>query len=127
MRNFIISLICLASIVGIWCAFDNYASAKTQYYGQQIDTILSACVSEDDWDKALASFEVLQDDWNSYKQLASFFLDSSAINHIDNTFKKIEFYISADDKSNSSGELAYLNGLFEALYKNESLTPVNIF
>jgi hypothetical protein len=37
------------------------------------------------------------------------------------------FYISADDLSNSSGELAYLNGLFESLYQNESLAPQNIF
>ena len=66
-------------------------------------------------------------DWEGYKKRASYFLDNNALNHIDSTFNKIVFYISADDLSNSSGELAYLNGLFESLYQNESLAPQNIF
>lgn len=127
MRNFIISLLCLAVIVIVWFTFDNYALSKTQYYEKQINNIITACVSEDNWGGAMDSFDNLQKDWNSYKQLAAFFLDNNALNHIDSTFQKIEFYISADDRSNSSGELAYLNGLFESLYENESLSFSNIF
>ena len=127
MRNFIISLTCLAFVVAIWSVFDSYALSKTLYYEEQINTILVSYISENRWDEAREAFEDLHEDWEGYKKRASYFLDNNAINHIDSTFNKIVFYISADDLSNSSGELAYLNGLFESLYQNESLAPQNIF
>ena len=127
MRNFIISLISLALIVSICYGFHMYSDAKTKAYDKAIETLITEYVNENRWDEASEHFQMMQDDWNKYKHTASFFLDSSSINHIDSTFKKIHYYISADDRSNASGELAYLKGLFAALHKNESVTLENIF
>lgn len=127
MRNFIISTVCLFTIIGIWSCFHIYSSTKTDYYKTQLDVITSEYVNEEKWPEAISSFNEIQADWNKYKHTAAFFLDSSELNHIDSTFKKIYFYISADDKSNSSGELAYLKGLFQSLHRNESLNMENVF
>lgn len=127
MRNFIVSLICLLAMVAIWTGFTCYASVKTDYYENSLEVLIVDYVNKEKWDESMALFDEIQDDWNIYKHTASFFLDTSSINHIDSTFKKVRFYIEADDRSNSSGELAYLKGLFTALEKNESLTLQNIF
>lgn len=127
MRNFIISTVCLIMIIGIWTCFHIYSSDKTDYYKSELDIIIFEYVNEDKWPDAISAFDGMQSDWNKYKHIAAFFLDSSALNHIDSTFEKIRFYIYASDKSNSSGELAYLKGLFESLHKNESLNMENLF
>lgn len=127
MRNFIISSICLLIIIGIWSCFYVYSSDKTDYYKSELDIIISEYVDREKWTDAISSFNELEADWNDYKHNAAFFLDSSELNHIDGTFKKVRFYIYAKDRSNSSGELAYLKGLFEYLHKNESLNAENLF
>lgn len=127
MRNFIVSSICLMAVIAIWACFTVYASSNTDYFEESLDTLIYEYVNEEKWDHARTHFDDLQNDWNDYKRVASFFLDAGSINHIDSTFKKVYFYISADDKSNSSGELAYLKGLFTALNRNEALTLENIF
>lgn len=127
MRNFIISAASLLVIVIIWGSFFFYSSGKIKTYEAALDTIITEYVNDENWDEAKASFNELQHDWNRFKHIASFFLDSSSLNHIDSTFRKIHYYISADDKSNSSSELAYLKGQFISLHNNEALKLENIF
>lgn len=127
MRNFIISMFCLLAVVAAWTCFDIYASDKTDLYESELNTLIEEYVDKENWDEAYKKFDDIQNDWNRYKKTASFFLDANDLNHIDSTFKKTHYYISADDRSNSSGELAYLIGLFKALDKNEEITLGNVF
>lgn len=127
MRNFIISFICLFIIVFTWTCFDFYASARTDYYENTLATITNQYINRENWTEAKTAFKELHSEWKDYRHIASFFLDANDLNHIDNTFRKAEYYISACDRSNSAGELAYLKGLFIALHKNESISPANIF
>lgn len=127
MRNFIISTICLIMIIGIWICFYIYSSQKIDYYKSELDVIICEYVNEEKWPDAISSFNEIQCDWNKYKHIAACFLNSSELSHIDNTFKKIRFYIYASDKSNSSGELAYLKSLFKHLHEDESLNLDNVF
>ncbi len=127
MRNFMISAICLLITVGVWLCFYLYTSSKIEHYEASLDTITKEYVDEEKWKQASDSFEALESDWKGFSRYAAFFLDSSSLNHIDSTFRKIHYYISANDVSNSSGELAYLKGLFISLHKNETLSFENIF
>lgn len=128
MRNFVVSIICLGLLIGVWVVFDHYSKETIQGYMDQIDNnIIKTVETEEQWGKAYSDFEALSKDWHKYKKSAAFFLDTEAINDTDYTIARAKYYIKAEDVSNASGELACLKEQLQFLHYNESLSWGNIF
>lgn len=127
MRNFIISLICLGVLIGVWMTFDSYSSHKLGSYKEALQQDIIKRVEAEEWDKAYETFEQFSKDWHGYKKIAAFFLDTQSINEADYSIAKSRYYIKARDVSNSSGELSCLKEQLSFLEYNESLAAGNIF
>lgn len=127
MRNFIISIICLGTLVGIWAAFDSYSADKIGSYMDTIEQEVIKTIEQEKWDTAYESFQRFSQDWHEYKKKAAFFLDTQAINETDYSIARALYYIKAKDISNSSGELSCLREQLKFLEYNESLAIGNIF
>ena len=127
MRNFVISLLCMGLLIGIWAFFDSYSNSKIDSYKEELETNIIKTVELGDWDKASHDFDALSQDWHQYKKRAEFFLDTQMINDVDYSIAKAKYYIKAQDVSNSSGELSCLEDQLTFLHYNESLAPGNIF
>lgn len=127
MRNFIISVICLGALIGVWAAFESYSSDKISAYMDTIEQEVIKTVEQEKWDTAYENFQRFSRDWHKYKKKAAFFLDTQAINEADYSIAKALYYIKAKDVSNSSGELSCLREQLKFLEYNESLAVGNIF
>lgn len=127
MRNFIISLLCLAALIGVWAVFDSYSSSKISSYTETLQQDLITAVENEYWDSAYTQIQELSRDWHQYKKYAAFFLDTQTINEVDYSIAKAQYYIKAKDVSNSSGELSCLKEQLTFLEYNESIAPDNIF
>lgn len=126
MRDLIISLICMAVLIVPWGIYSKYSTETTEMYNHIIDNELLPAVTSQNWDKAESDFESVTEMWNKQKKISSFFSSTSAVNDIDSTVKKTYYYLKMKDKSNTSGEAAYLRCKLNYLYNNETLTPSNI-
>lgn len=127
MRNFIISIICLGALIGVWAAFDSYSADKISAYRDTLDQKVIKTIEAGKWDIAYENFQSFSQDWHAYKKKAAFFLDTQAINEADYSIAKALYYIKAKDISNSSGELSCLKEQLKFLEYNESLAVGNIF
>ncbi len=126
MRNFLISAVCLALLIGVWGIFDFYSNGKIEGYQTQIDNTVISAVEAGRWDEAASAFSLFSDDWRGYRKAASFFLDTQDLNEADCTIEKTAYYIQAEDLSNASGELASLKDQLLFLHYNETLSAGNI-
>lgn len=127
MRNFVISVICLSLLVGVWCVFDSYSDKTLHGYIEDIEDNIIIAVEDGKWDQASVDFEALSVSWHKYKKSAAFFLDTQTINDTDYSIAKAKYYIKAKDDSNSTGELNCLKEQLTFLDYNESLNWGNIF
>lgn len=127
MRNFIVSLLCLGLLIGVWAGFDSYSDTKIRNYQSDLENSIIKSVENGQWEKASEDFQTLSDDWRQYKKSAAYFLDTTTINEADYSIAKADYYIKAEDKSNASGELACLKEQLAFLHYNESLALGNIF
>lgn len=127
MRNFVISLICLCVLLGIWGCFSVYSSRISEEMQLQSEVLIEEAIKQSDWNAAEEDFRKLSAMWDEYKIPASFFIDLKDINEIDCTLSKAHLYIEAEDISNSSGEISYLKDKFKLLHRNDSLLLTNIF
>ncbi|MEG0829868.1 MAG: DUF4363 family protein [Anaerovoracaceae bacterium] len=126
MRNFIISIVCLTLLTGIWAVFYSYSNKTLHLYIDQIETSIIKNVETENWDKASDSFDALSENWHHYKKRAAFFMDTMAINDTDYSFARAKYYIRAKDVSNASGELSCLKEQLTFLHKNETVALENI-
>lgn len=126
MRNFIVSILCLILLLGIWTIFDSYSNQKIHNYQYQLEENILSSVENREWDQALSDFQALSRDWHQYKKKAAFFLDTSAINDADYSIARAKYYIKEKDASNASGELACLKEQLTFLHYNETIAPGNI-
>lgn len=127
MRNFIISVICLGTLIAVWAAFDSYSAGKISDYKETLQQEVIKMAEDEEWDKAYTIFQQFSEDWARYKKIAAFFLDTQAINEADYSIAKSCYYIKAKDVSNSTGELSCLREQLTFLEYNESLAAGNIF
>ena len=126
MRNFLISAVCLAVLIGTWSAFGFYSNGKIENYQSQLGDQVLSDMKAGHWDEAEFVFSYFSKDWHQYRKKASFFLDTQDLNDIDCTIEKTACYIQAEDLSNASGELANLKDQLFFLHYNEQIALGNI-
>lgn len=127
MRDLIISVACMLILLIPWGIYSNYSTGITSSYNQIIDNQLLPAVTEENWSKAEKEFATVTSLWENHKKISSYFCSTESINEIDSIIKKSDYYLKMQDKSNTSGEVAYLRCKLNFIYNNESMTLSNIF
>lgn len=127
MKNLIISIICILCLVIPWGIYDRYSMKTIEDYKQLIDYEILPAIAEGDWDKAEKSMSYIAKDWDKYKLISAYFVDTISINEVDGTVSKALYYIKYKDPSNSAGEAAYLKYHFNFLHENEFPHFKNVF
>lgn len=121
MKSLLISLSFMFICVIPWCIYD--ASAYDTLNNAEMIIIREAMpiANDEDFTYALKKINILKEDWNNYKNYASFFVNRQQLNDVDDTLSKVEQYIIACDKSNTLAELSCLYEQISYLRKSEEL------
>lgn len=113
MKDFVISLLCVAVMVAGWCLFRGYAAAS-------INEITGSL------EKGPVAFSDAQEEWDRFRSAASFFKEDGSLNEIDADMEKCRGYMASGGASMFRAQAAELSEDIEALYSNDSLTIRNI-
>ena len=127
MKNLIISLICLMILLIPWGIYDRFSARTVDDYRIRIEEKILPAIEADDWNAAYEEFDYIAKDWDRFRSVSAFFIDTGAVNETDRVISKVYYYIKFRDPSKSAGELAYLRYSLSFLHENELPTPGNIF
>lgn len=127
MKDLLLSVGCLLVLIVPWGIYEKYSFDSIDSYKSIIDSRVIPSIEREDWDTAAAAFDFIAADWDSYKKISAFFVDTESINEVDSVVSKVYYYIRLEDASNSAGEAAYLKYRFNFLHENESPSLSNIF
>ncbi len=127
MRDLIVSVTIVLSLIGGWLIFDNYSSTNIEKMTNLIYSDIIPSVESENWDESKEKMQKLGSYWDKYKNKALFFLNNEEISEIDYSIVKTYKYVKAEDVSNASGELCSIAEQMVFLYQKEKITPENIF
>ncbi len=127
MKDLVLSIACLLALLIPWGIYEGHSSHTIDDYKSLIDNRIIPAIEEGDWETADSAFGFIAKDWDRYKKISAYFVDTGSINEVDSVVSKVFYYIRLKDASNSAGEAAYLKYRFDFLHENESPSPANIF
>ncbi|MEA4986803.1 MAG: DUF4363 family protein [Anaerovorax sp.] len=127
MRSFIISIINILLILGIWLVFMFYCEKSIDELSKNLEQNIMIEIENDDWDSAEKHFSDFSDKWHDNKKIYTFFLDSRALLDTDFSIGRAESYIKSKDPSLSLGELSCIHEQLKFLYLNEKISLENLF
>ena len=110
-----------------WGIYDRFSARTVDDYRIRIEKKILPAIEADDWNAAYEEFDYIAKDWDRFRSVSAFFIDTGAVNETDRVISKVYYYIKFRDPSNSAGELAYLRYSLSFLHENELPTPGNIF
>jgi predicted RNA-binding protein with RPS1 domain len=88
---------------------------------------MEAKVHDANWDSTSSIYKTIDKKWEETKKVLMLILDHEEMEKINLTLRKIEKFISIEDKSLTLGEIATLKYLFSHVEEKESLSLKNIF
>ncbi len=127
MKDLIISIACLIILLVPWGIYDKFSLNTVDDYKTRIDSRIIPAIEKEDWKTAMSEFDYISKNWDRFREVSAFFIDTAAVNETDRIISKVYYYIKFKDASNSAGELAYLKYSLAFLHENELPTPENIF
>lgn len=127
MKKLLAAVLSVGLLIGAWLIFAHYSNAQIAGLTQFVEVSILPAVEASYWDASASMMEKLNEDWQSYRNRALFFLDTETINEIDCSMAKSIKYVQAEDVSNSSGELNAMYEQLTFLYTNEEVNWKNIF
>jgi len=126
MKDFLISFLVVAVLVGAWLFFDSYSKEEVNSMADSIENTIIPYVKAEDWSDSIVLMDRAESRWNSYKKIATLFLEADNIYEIDSQFARAVEYAEAADVSNTTGELKSLAGQLRLLHSREKITTGNI-
>lgn len=126
MRDLIISIICMLILIIPWGIYDKYSVDTIEDYKTRIDDDILPAIEKGIWKDVEESFDDIAEDWDRYKEISAYFIDTESVNEVDSIVSKAYYYIKLHDASNAAGEVAYLKYRFNFLHENELPSVGNI-
>ena len=127
MRDLIISIICILILIIPWGIYDKYAAKTVDNYKSIISEEILPAIESNDWETAEKRFDFIAKDWDRYKKLSAFFIDTESVNEVDSYVSKAYYYIKLKDAGNAAAESAFLQYRFDFLHENEMPNMGNLF
>ena len=127
MRDLIISIICMLILIVPWGIYDRFSTDTVGEYKKTISEEIIPAIENDDWETAEKRFSFIAKDWDRYKKISAFFIDTESVNEVDSYVSKAYYYIKLRDPANAAAESSFLQYRFDFLYENELPNMGNIF
>lgn len=127
MRDLIISIVCMLILAVPWGIYDSYAAKTVDNYKSIITDEVIPAIKANDWDTAEKRFGFIAKDWDKYKKMSAFFIDTVSVNEVDSYVSKAYYYIKLKDAGNAAAESAFLQYRFDFLHENEKPNMGNLF
>ncbi len=127
MRDLIISIACMLVLIVPWSLYDIYSTRTVDNYRDILEKQVIPAVESGDWKTAEESFGFIARDWDDYKKVSAFFIDTQSVNEADSYVSKAYYYIKLQDPANSAAESAFLLYRFNFLHENELPDMGNLF
>lgn len=126
MKSLRVPLICLILVFCFWLLSASY----TQYTESRLTPILEETFSyaaEEDWDSAAASYEYFFQQWNEYRRIYSYYMNSSDMEEIERSVLRGFGYLTARDSALLCGETENIAALLKDLIEDNRFRADNIF
>lgn len=127
MRDLIISIICMLILIIPWGIYDRFSTNTVEDYKSAISDEILPAIENNDWNTAEKRFDYIAKDWDKYKKISAFFIDTESVNEVDSYVSKAYYYIKLRDAGNAAAEAAFLQYRFDFLHENELPNMGNIF
>lgn len=127
MRDLIISIICMLILIVPWGIYDRFSTDTVGEYKKTISEEIIPAIENDDWETAEKRFSFIAKDWDRYKKISAFFIDTESVNEVDSYVSKAYYYIKLRDPANAAAESSFLQYRFDFLHENELPNMGNIF
>ena len=76
MRDLIISIACMLVLIVPWSLYDIYSTRTVDNYRDILEKQVIPAVESGDWKTAEESFGFIARDWDDYKKVSAFFIDT---------------------------------------------------
>ena len=127
MRDLVIYVICMLVLIIPWGIYDKFAGDRVDNYKSIINNEVIPAIEASDWETAERRFGFIAKDWDRYKKISAFFIDTQSVNEVDSYVSKAYYYIKLRDASNAAAESSFLDYRFDFLHENELPTLGNLF
>lgn len=127
MRDLIISIICMLILIVPWGIYDKFSTDTISEYKTTISGEIIPAIESEDWKTAEKRFSFIAKDWDRYKKISAFFIDTESVNEVDSYVSKAYYYIKMRDPANAAAESSFLRYRFDFLHENELPNMGNIF
>lgn len=126
MKSLFISTLVVIVLITSWIIIYNFIDESVTDINSSL-TIMEAKVHDSNWDSTSSIYKTIDKKWEETKKVLMLILDHEEMEKINLTLRKIEKFISIEDKSLTLGEIATLKYLFSHVEEKESLSLKNIF
>ena len=127
MKNLIISIAYMLLLMVPWGIYHSFSDASTGRFQNIIaDQIIPAAQAQD-WQRAEDGFRLLQTDWNSFKRVSAYFIDTRSIDEITEHMERASCYIQQQDAANAVVEAANLQHKLKTLHENDTPSVSSLF
>ena len=126
MKNLIISIVCLLILTVPWGIYHKYSRDTVDRYKAIIDQQVIPFAEMGDWDNAEKSFTYIVEDWQRYKKISAYFIDTVSVNETDCMIMKTLYHIKAGEPYDSIAVAAELKYRFDVLHSSETPSPDNL-
>lgn len=126
MKSLFISTLVVIVLITSWIIIYNFIDESVTDINSSL-TIMEAKVHDANWDSTSSIYKTIDKKWEKTKKVLMLILDHEEMEKINLTLRKIEKFISIEDKSLTLGEIATLKYLFSHVEEKESLSLKNIF
>ena len=83
MRDLVISVICMLVLIIPWGIYDKFAGDRVDNYKSIINNEVIPAIEASDWETAERRFGFIAKDWDRYKKISAFFIDTQSVNEVD--------------------------------------------
>ena len=126
MKNLMISALCLMLLIIPWGLYHKYSIKTIEQYKVIIDQQVIPFSEMGDWRSAEKSFISIVNDWNKYKKISAYFINTGSVNEVDCIITRTLYHIKAHDPYNSIAGAAELKYRFEILHSSEAPSLDNL-
>ena len=126
MRALISATLIIIIIISIWSVFVQHVDDNLHLLIDIIEEDIEANLAQPNWPEASAGMEKLSKEWHHQKKVYAFFFSTLDMNETDYAIARAKAYVSTENLSLTSGELAQLKEQLKFLHANELITLENL-
>lgn len=127
MKNLIITILCLLLLMVPWSIYHRFSDTSINRYKDIIMNQTIPAAKSGDWHHAESSFDSIAKDWNKFRKISVYFIDTKSLNEVTDQISRASCYLQEQDVMNTVVETTILQHKLDHLHKNDAPSVDNIF